>query len=167
MIVRSAMPGSVAIETCSPSYTIAAVDLVGQDQMSCSRATSAMRSRSSRVSTPPVGLCGELKMISFVRGVTRRDELVRVEAEVVLLAERDRHGRRADEARHRLVDREARVRVDDLVALLRQGEDREEHDRLGAGRDDHLRRVDVRCRGGASNRAAIASRSWGRPGGGR
>ena len=36
----------------------------------------------------------------------------------------------ADVAGHRLVDREARVRVDDLVALLRQGEHREEHDRL-------------------------------------
>ena len=70
------------------------------------------------------------------------DELVRVETEVVLLADRDRYRRSANEARHRLVDRKARVRVDDLVALLRQGEDREEHDRLRPGRHDHLGRVD-------------------------
>ena len=42
------------------------------------------------MSTPPVGLCGELRMISFVRGVTSERELVDVEPEVVLLAERDR-----------------------------------------------------------------------------
>ena len=34
-------------------------------------AIAAIRSRSSRVSTPPVGLAGELITMSFVRGVTR------------------------------------------------------------------------------------------------
>ena len=38
--------------------------------MSRSRAMLAIASMSSRVSTPPVGLCGELRMISLVRGVT-------------------------------------------------------------------------------------------------
>ena len=70
----------------------------------------------------PVGLCGELMMISRVRGVTSDCELVDVEAEVVLLAQRERHRRAADVAGHRLVDREAGVRVDDLVALVDQGE---------------------------------------------
>ena len=71
-------------------------------------------------------------MISRVRGVTSGGELVRVQPEAVLLADGNGHGRRADEAGHRLVDREARVRVDDLVALLAEGHDGVEHDRLGA-----------------------------------
>ena len=67
----------------------------------------------------------------------QRRQLVRVEAEVVLLADRAGDGLAADEAGHRLVDREARVRVDDLVALVDEGQDREEHDRLAAGDHDH------------------------------
>ena len=77
----------------------------------------------------------------------RRDQardLVDVHPEVVRLAQRRRHRGPADVAGHRLVDREAGVRVDDLVALLDQGEHRVEHDRLGARRDDDLvgRRLD-------------------------
>src|SRR5437879_6105371 len=71
----------------------------------------------------------------------RRDgplEQLEVEAELARLAQRDRHRRRAHEVDDRLVDREARIRIDDLVAVARQRHDREEHDRLGARRDDHL-----------------------------
>ena len=135
--------------------------------MSPSRATSAMRARSSRVSTPPGRICRRVEDDQLRPRRHQADELVRVETEVVLLADRDRHRRRADEARHRLVDRKARVGVDDLVALLGQREDREEHDRLRARRHDHLRRVDGDAAPATLNRAAIASRSWGRPGGGR
>ena len=102
---------------------------------SYSRATAAILSRSSLVDTPPVGFAGELRMTSLVRGVTRRRELVGVEPEAVLLADRAGHCLTADITGHGLVDREARVRVDDLVALVDQGQDGEEHDRLAAGND--------------------------------
>ncbi len=64
-------------------------------------------------------------------------ELLRVRTEAVLLSERDGYGPRSAEGGDRLVHREAGVGVEDLVALLAQGQDREEHDRLGAGGDDH------------------------------
>jgi hypothetical protein len=47
-------------------------------------------------------------------------------------------GFRVDEVRDRLVDREARVRIQHLVAFLEQREHDEEHDRLGTGRDDDV-----------------------------
>ena len=65
----------------------------------------------------------------------RRDqplELVEVDPEVELLADREADRRAAAEARHRLVDREARVGEDDLDTRLDQRFDRVEHDRLGA-----------------------------------
>ena len=61
-----------------------------------------------------------------------------VEAETGLFAQRDRHRHAAHEGDHRLVDGKAGVWVDDLVAAVDQGQDREEHDRLGPGRDHHF-----------------------------
>src|SRR5581483_1801816 len=55
-------------------------------------------------------------------------------------AQRDRHRRATHEVDHGLVDRKAGVRVNHLVARPHQRHDREEHDRLGARRDDHLLR---------------------------
>ena len=130
--------------------------------MSFSIATSAMAWRSSSVSTPPVGLCGELKMIIRVRGVTRLAEFVGVEAEVVVLGQAQRDRRAAGVAGHRLVDREARIGVDDLVALVDQRQKRIEHDGLRTRRHDYVGGVDVEaapdrgvtCDGLAQNRQA-------------
>src|SRR5262249_45172658 len=92
-------------------------------------------------------------------------ELFQVEPETRLLAQRDGHGDAADEVDDRLVDRESRVRVDDLVAGIHEGHDREEHDRLTARRDHDLFRRD----GHAARRAhVLANRlaELGQPGGG-
>jgi len=64
-----------------------------------------------------------------------RGQFVHVEAEVVLLTQRTRHGLGAHEVDHRLVDREAGVRVDDLVALVHAGGDSPVNDGLGAEDD--------------------------------
>jgi len=53
-----------------------------------------------------------------------RGELADVEPELVLHPDRDRYGCAADEARERFVDRIARIRHDDLVAGIDEGEDR-------------------------------------------
>ena len=63
-----------------------------------------------------------------------------VHPEVVGLAQGGGHRHPAHVSGHALVDREAGVGVDDLVALVDEGEHGVEHDRLGAGRDDHLLR---------------------------
>ena len=65
-------------------------------------------------------------------------EQVEVEAEAARLEQRDGDGHAADEVDDRLVDRESGVRVDDLVPLADERQDREEHDRLRAGRHDDL-----------------------------
>ncbi len=65
-------------------------------------------------------------------------EVRRREREAAVLGERQRHGRRAGPVDHRLVDREAGVRVDDLVARVAGREHAEEQERLGAGRDDDV-----------------------------
>ncbi len=67
-----------------------------------------------------------------------RGKLSRIEAELAVLAQRRRDGGCADELSHGLVDREAGVRADDLVALVHQREDAEEEDRLRARGDDDL-----------------------------
>src|SRR5882724_13139564 len=97
----------------------------------------AMRSIWPRSSTPPVGFAGELMMISLVRGVMDFSNSSRSKPNS--LDSRSGIGTAfAHEVDDRLVDREARIRIDDLVARARQRHDREEHDGLGAGRDDHL-----------------------------
>ena len=65
-------------------------------------------------------------------------EFVDVEAEVAVFADRDGHGLRAQEVDHRLVDREAGIGIDDLIAFIDQREHGEEDDRLAAGNDDHF-----------------------------
>src|SRR5579875_1243043 len=77
-------------------------------------------------------------------------KLINVEAKAVLFPEGERNWCRTDEADHRLVDREARIRVDHLIALLRQGQDGEEHDGLPARRYHNLLR--------AEGQAALAAR---------
>ena len=67
-----------------------------------------------------------------------RLELVQVGPELVLHPDRQRHDGPAGEPGHRLVDRVAGVRDDDLVARLDEREHRVVHDRLGAGRDDDV-----------------------------
>ncbi len=90
--------------------------------------------------TLPHGLFGELTMIEPRARADEPREVVRVRVVAQLLAQAHGHRRRSREPDHRLVDGEAGVRVDDLVALFREREDREEHDRLAAGRDDHAGR---------------------------
>ena len=95
----------------------------------------------------------------------QRVEFVRVEAEVLLLAQMQRNRGRTGEVDHRLVDREAGVRVDHLVARADQRQDDEEHDRLAAGRDDDPLRTDVdaaRAADVVGNRLAQLGNSGGR-----
>src|SRR5918995_935717 len=72
-----------------------------------------------------------------------RTELVEVEAEPVLLAQRYEDGSPADEVHHRLVDRERRVGQKHLVTLLHERQDGEEHYRLSARRDYYLFGTDI------------------------
>ncbi len=69
-------------------------------------------------------------------------QLLDVDPEVALLAQRDGHRRGTREAGHRLVDGEARIGHDDLDTRLGQREHRVIHHGLGAGGHDHVRRVD-------------------------
>jgi hypothetical protein len=71
-----------------------------------------------------------------------RLEVGDIEREVALLEQRQRDRRGARPADRRLVDREARVGVDDLIARIARRENREEEERLGAGPDEHVRRID-------------------------
>ena len=103
----------------------------------------AMSRMSSAVRIEPVGLCGELMTISRVRGVTN-------DSTSTTSMRKSFSSRRVPRPRCRprigpwTRRSGSRVGVDDLVALVDQGEHRVEHDRLGARRDDHLlrRRVD-------------------------
>ena len=98
----------------------------------------AMSCTSCLVMMPPVGFCGEFRMMSLVRSVIRLCQLVDVEPEIALLAQRNRHRLRAQEVDHRLVNGEAGIGIDDLVALFHQRQHGEEDDRLAAGNDDHF-----------------------------
>ena len=59
----SSMPGSARIDACRPLQTIWQYGSSEKTISSLPRTTSAISARSSRVATPPVGLCGELRMI--------------------------------------------------------------------------------------------------------
>src|SRR5262249_58391362 len=72
-------------------------------------------------------------------------ELVGVEDEVVLLAKRQWYGHGSCEPDRRLVDREPGVGVDDLVAGIADGQDREEEKRLRARADEHASGRDRQC----------------------
>ena len=71
------------------------------------------------------------------------EHLLGVEGEAVLLAQRDRHGRRARVADQRFVDREAGIGVEDFRAGFAHEQDGAEHDGLGAGRDQHGGGIDA------------------------
>ena len=64
VIVRSAMPGSVAMGMCCAVVEDVLVDLVGDRQRVDSLAQLGDRSSSARVKTLPVGLCGVLTMMA-------------------------------------------------------------------------------------------------------
>ena len=51
-------------------------------------------------------------------------------------------GSAADELDHGLVNREARVGIDDFVTFIHQREDAEEHDRIAAWRHHHVVRIE-------------------------
>jgi hypothetical protein len=71
-----------------------------------------------------------------------RQHLVGVEREPVLLAQPHRHTLGTGVADDRLVDRESRVRVDDLRPWLAEHQDGEEHRHLAAGHDQDVRGID-------------------------
>ena len=71
------------------------------------------------------------------------DQLVDVETKAALFAQGHGHAFGAHIVDHRLIDRKARVRVDDLAARLAQRHDGEKHDGLGARCDDDLLRRDM------------------------
>src|SRR5207302_2576844 len=68
-------------------------------------------------------------------------ELIQIGLEGILFAERQRYSARTGEVDHRRVDRKAGIRIDRLVAIVEQGEQGVEHDRLRARCDDHLPRI--------------------------
>ena len=133
------MPGSVASGTCSPSNTRCSYTSSVTTSRSCSMHELGDRRRARRVrSTLPVGLCGELSRISFVRGVIAARELVGIEASsracAACTTRRVAPGHR-DARGVRVV---VRLERDDLVARLAQREQRG-RDRLGRARgDEHL-----------------------------
>jgi hypothetical protein len=57
-------------------------------------------------------------MMSLVRSVMRAGEFLHVEGEIALFAQVDGHSPAADVIDHRLVDREAGVGIDHLVAFV-------------------------------------------------
>ena len=99
--------------------------------------TAAARSMSLRLSTLPVGFCGELRMISLVLGVISR-YFVHGHGEGALFAQVNGNRRAAGVTDHRFVDGKARVGVKDLVALVDEGEHDIEDDGLAAGDNAHL-----------------------------
>ena len=104
-------------------------------------ASSAMRSRSARVRTPPVGLAGELMTSTRVRGVISDASSSTSSRKSLLHPDRDRHRRRPDEPGQRLVDRVAGVRDEHLVTGIHQAEDRVQHHALAADGHEDLRRI--------------------------
>ena len=122
VIVRSAMPGRVAIGVW-PSAVVddVLVDLVGDgEQVVLQAARPRSPAARAREKTLPEGLLGLLKTMARVRGVTARAEPVGVEAEVGRLERHpDRH-RAGDDAAGPVVLVE-RLEDDDLVAGIEHG----------------------------------------------
>ena len=129
-----------------------------------------MNDSSSASNTLPVGLCGVLSRISFVRGVigARSSSAVEPVGAVGLRAQQYRHGDGTGQRDARLVAVVHRLEHHDLVAGVEHAEQRSgerlgragRHDDLGVGIELDVRRIGV---GGS----AIAVRSTGapRPGG--
>src|SRR5215203_3549547 len=104
---------------------------------------SASPAMSSAVSTPPVGLAGELRITSLVRSLRPALNSSRSKRNPFSWRRGTKTGPPADEIHHRLVDRERRVGQQHLVTLLDERQDGEEHYRLPARRDDYLFGADV------------------------
>ena len=126
-----------------------------------------MSSRVFRLSSPPVGLCGELRKSSRVRGVSAALEVGGIEREVPRLAECQRNRDRTVRDGLRRVDREAWVGIDDLIARteVRRRENRVRDQRLGARRDHHVLGLDVETAKLAhrlGHHAAQLMDAWGR-----
>src|SRR5215211_2577535 len=96
-------------------------------------ATAAIASTSSWVRPLPQGLWGEFRITSRVRSVTSEAS----SAGSIRNRLASRSGTGPGEGGDRLVHREPGVGVEDLVAGLAQGQDGEEHDRLGPRGDHH------------------------------
>ena len=99
---------------------------------------SAISGMSFFVSTPPVGLCGEFRMISLVRSVIS-------DASSFTSTEKSRSSRNgmgtAFPSRivdHRLVDGEAGVGIDNFISLINQCQNRKENNRLAAWNHNHF-----------------------------
>ncbi len=117
----------------------ASVDLVGEHDQVVLEGDRGDPLEVSPGEDPAGGLAGELMTIILVRGVTSEASSSGSSRKSFSWRMRDGHRRTAHEARHRFVDREAGVRVDDLVAGVDQGEDRVVHDALAAdGHEDAL-----------------------------
>ena len=71
----SSMPGSARIDACRPLQTMWQYGSSEKTISSVPRTTSAIAARSSRVATPPVGLCGELSKIARGFGSVARKRL--------------------------------------------------------------------------------------------
>ena len=65
-------------------------------------------------------------------------EFVDINPKIHLLAQLDRHGFRAEEIDHRLVNRKSGIRVDDLISFFNQRQKGEEDDGLAARDNDHF-----------------------------
>ena len=71
----SSIPGSARIDACRPLQTMWQYGSSEKTISSVPRTTSAIAARSSRVATPPVGLCGELSTIARGLGSVARKSL--------------------------------------------------------------------------------------------
>ena len=132
--MRSAMPGSVASTTCSPSNTRCSYTSSVTARTSRSAQWPAISSSSAREKTLPVGLCGVLRSTRRVRGAERGRELVRVERPV-RRAQRHDPPLRAGHGDAGGVGVVERLEAHDLVAGLAQRE-QGGGDRLRGARGD-------------------------------
>ena len=69
----SSIPGSARIDACRPLQTMWQYGSSEKTISSVPRTTSAIAARSSRVATPPVGLCGEFRTIARGFGSVARN----------------------------------------------------------------------------------------------
>ena len=144
MMVRSSGPraGSEAMLAKGPSIEHAGVDLVAQDEDAGVLAQYAGEPCYVFWRKDAAGGVGwRVEDHQFGALAQAGAQLVEVEAELVLLAQRHEDRACAGEVHHRLVDRERGVWHQDLIALLDEREYGEEHDRLPPWRDDYLRRI--------------------------
>jgi len=124
--------------TCSPSYRTLLVHLVGQHHDATLAGHIGHSLQVIAGQHAPRRILGRVQDDQPGAVADQGAELVGVEAEIPLLAQGQRHRRGTHEVDHRFVDGETRVGVDHLIAGLCQGQEGEEHDRLGARCDHHV-----------------------------